>query len=174
VTATGLTQVGGTADNRRRMLHRIISVDGRTIVIDEGVVCKDCCHPVPLYTPRTLCPKCGCTLRHQSVTLVDVLTITDASLKGRHKDTTGFLKSEFERRRKTAGESGRPADEILSIDRTRPDVTIKRHQVWEIDERGERRLVHDEECHYPAKRRSAAAPEQPAPDEGDSGDDARQ
>jgi hypothetical protein len=124
---------------------------------DQEITCQGCGRPVPLDTPRTPCPGCGCTKRLVALTLRESVTAMD-SLKVGHKDASGFKKLSLLLRQKIARGSRRPAEEKLTLDRTDPDWTVKTHQVWEIDEHGQKRLVHDEQCRCPAKRRPSDCP----------------
>jgi hypothetical protein len=140
----------------------------------RGTQCQGCGTPVPDDSPRTPCPQCGCTLRLHTIELQDGVVLY-SSLKGRHKDRSGFTKYEFLAKTKKAGQSGRTAEEFQSYDRTHPDHSMKRHQVWEIGEDGEKMLVHDEECISPAKRRPTkpSDPSEESPDKviGQEGDE---
>jgi hypothetical protein len=74
------------------------------------------------------------------------------------RNDSGFCLHRFVQRWKK-GLSGRLAKEFMSFDRTHPKQTTKRHQVWEANREGEMHLVHDEECHFPAKRRPVRPPD---------------
>jgi len=75
------------------------------------------------------------------------------SLRVKAKGQTGFVKLISWVRHKISGESKRHAWEILTLDKTAPEFTRKTHHVEETTETGERKVVHDEDEKFPAKRR---------------------
>lgn len=74
-------------------------------------------------------------------------------VKIKQKDSGGFTKVKAISRSKKGGESGRPAKEELTIDRTDPKKTTKTHKVSEQNEQGEWKEVHNTREDFPAKRR---------------------
>jgi len=73
--------------------------------------------------------------------------------KQRRQGWPGFLRRLVSRDK--VSKSGRPAREVLDIDRTDPNMTLKRHHVEEFAEDGWK-VVHDEKESYPAKHRPPA------------------
>lgn len=61
-----------------------------------------------------------------------------------------FLRKFINRRK--LSRRGKEAREILEIDRSDKEKTVKRHKVWELNN-DKWELVHDEHEEYPAKRR---------------------
>jgi len=100
------------------------------------------------------CPACGGTARALSICVADTLSISvKEGFETKHKDPSGFVKGWTKGHTKVSGKTKRQAYEVLSFDRSDPDFTRKVHRVEEIDEEGQREVVHDEDVRYPAKRR---------------------
>jgi len=75
----------------------------------------------------------------------DIVTVTD-EIMAKHFDPSHNLKSRY--KTKTSGESKRPARDNIIIDRKRRKII---HKIWEQDNDGEWKLVHDEEKPLPEK-----------------------
>ncbi len=112
--------------------------------------CREC-HK-PMGENDKVCPNCGSDKRLIKINIHETITVLE-SLGLKHKDKSGFTLGTTVVRDKIAGASKRRANETLSYDRSNPHVTKKFHHVEEIDEKGNKVVVHHEEESYPAKRR---------------------
>lgn len=107
------------------------------------------------------CPACGGTDRGLSICVADTISIDiEEGFGTKHQDPSGFVKGWTKGRTKVSGKTKRRAYEVLSFDRSDPHFTRKVHRVEEVDEEGQREVVHDEDVRYPAKRRPRTSKEE--------------
>lgn len=98
------------------------------------------------------CPNCGRSARTYSETLTATQKLL-VSIRQVGKRASGFRFFEGKSGEKIAGKTGNLAEEALSIDRSDPSKTVKRHVVREQQPDGSWTVEHDETEEYPAKRR---------------------
>jgi hypothetical protein len=122
------------------------------------MTCAWCCHQgAPGETESQWpCPGCG---REEAVSLVWVpdepgkrgsLVVRNA-----RPGYPGIVRS-YLHRDKPSGRTRRPAHEVLVLDRSAREQSIKWHIVWELGDRGEWVIVHEHEEAFSAKRRPSA------------------
>jgi hypothetical protein len=77
---------------------------------------------------------------------------TELTIEHRRPGFSGLVTKLIDRH-KRGGKSGRPASEVLRIDRSDPNVTVKTHHVEEQAPDGTWTCEHDERVESPAKHR---------------------
>lgn len=114
--------------------------------------CSSCGHVFPEPGPRVPCPSCGETRRTRDG-VGTIETRASISFRARHKRPGfGGWVRDLLSRDKVSGHGIR-AREILDIDRSHPQKSVKRHHVEELQPDGSWKTVHEEKVEYPAKRR---------------------
>jgi len=114
-------------------------------------VCAECEHEFRDPSVRQPCPQCGATRRNIFLGLQEQMTVQEGlSLKQRRPGWPGLVRRLV--RRYKQSRSGREAREVLDIDRSDIQKTVKRHHVEEFRD-GEWKVVHCHEVESPAKRR---------------------
>ena len=113
--------------------------------------CCDCEYEFPDPSIREPCPRCGATRRKVLVSIEETLSLRGGLVaKQSRPGWPRFLRKLISRRKLSRG--GREAHEVLDIDRTDPQTTVKRHHVEELVD-GTWQVVHDETECRPAQRR---------------------
>ncbi len=116
-----------------------------------SVICIKCHYEFEDPTRKMPCPNCGSLEQSIHVLVRDEARGRDSlSLEQRQKGWPGFLRRIIDRWK--LSRQGKEAREVLAIDRSDFDKTVKRHLVEEF-ENGEWKIVHDEYEEFPAKRR---------------------
>ncbi len=99
------------------------------------------------------CSNCDGTARKISVNLTDKMSISDNLLRAKlRRPSIPGTAYQMTKKKKVSGETRRPTEETMIIDRTHPEKTIKKHEVRELDG-DDWKTVHDEHKEYPAKHR---------------------
>ncbi len=121
--------------------------------MERSPICTNCAYEYQA-NDQPPCPRCGHTTRKYFETL-EVVARALPSLQEVGTRASGFNFFKGLSRFKKAGKTGNLADETLSIDRSDPDKTVKRHVVREEQPDGTWTTEHDERVEYPAKRRAS-------------------
>lgn len=116
--------------------------------------CSSCGHVFVEPEPRVPCPSCGDTRRTRDGVGVVETNASVAEVRARQKRPGfgGWVRDW--RSRDKLSLRGIPAREVLDLDRSHPQKTVKRHHVEELRPDGSWETVHEEEIEYEAKRRS--------------------
>lgn len=120
--------------------------------MDESIrpTCADCGREFADPSVREPCPNCGSERRKIFVSLLGEQPAPHKELVVERHGWRGFLRRIITRTK--LSRLGTEAREVLDIDRSDMQKTVKRHRVEELED-GEWRVVHQHEEEYPAKRR---------------------
>lgn len=114
-------------------------------------VCAECEQGFADPSVRQPCPQCGATRRDIFLGLQEQVSAEEwFSPRQRRPGWPGQVRRLVSRYKRSR--SGLEAREVLDIDRSDMQKTVKRHHVEEL-QNGEWKVVHDEETEFPAKRR---------------------
>jgi len=115
--------------------------------------CSGCRMPLADTDPRIPCPRCGSARRTFENQIVEILAVGEASFRLRQKrpGIPGWLLSIVDRFK--TSRHGHRAKEVLIIDRSARDKTVKYHQVQEQQPDGSWQEVHKHQPEFPARRR---------------------
>lgn len=112
--------------------------------------CKNCQNY--LRENEIFCPKCGFKERNIYVDLYDRFNILDM-IQIKLKDFSGFVLLTSLIRNKISGFTKKLAKETLVFDHRDLNITKKYHHVEEMDDNGNKKVVHNENIEYPSKKR---------------------
>lgn len=117
--------------------------------------CSSCSHVFAEAEPRVPCSSCGDTRRTRNGVGMFEAKVSIAEVRARQKRPGfgGWVRSWLSRNK--VSRRGIPAREVLDMDRSHPQKTVKRHHVEELRPDGSWETVHEEEVEYAAKRRPA-------------------
>ena len=113
--------------------------------------CAECGHPLG-DTPGP-CPNCGAVARLTRLVLHETIGLQDNLSRLKAKDGDGNLTYKSRQVLRVSGKTKLPARNLLAIDRSDPEQTLKHHQVWERQPDGTETLEHDEHVASRAKHR---------------------
>lgn len=114
-------------------------------------VCAQCGQEFADPSVTQPCPQCGAIRRNIFVGIQEGITIrAGIGLKERRPGRPGLVRSLVIRYKRSR--SGREAREVLDIDRSHMQRSVKRHRVEEFQD-SEWKAVHQENVESPAKRR---------------------
>lgn len=97
------------------------------------------------------CPECGARRRKVLATLGESLSAGEGLVAEQRLPGWKRFLRKFTSRQKLS-RRGKKAREVLDIDRTHPEETVKYHHVEELED-GEWKVIHHHEDHFPARRR---------------------
>ena len=120
--------------------------------MEPAAACSECGSTFVGTEPRAACCKCGSTRRtfQGQVNLVATAELS-FGLRQKQPGTPGWLVTIIDRVKTSL--HGRRAKEVLMLDRSTPDKTVKSHRVQEQQDDGSWKTVHEHREEFPAKRR---------------------
>jgi len=96
--------------------------------------------------PQNEIVELSCGHKLIKVVTTETISLSD-QIRAKHFNSSRKLKSRY--KTKISGETRRPARDSIVIDRDKGKII---HQVWEQNQKGEWKLVHNEEKPIPKKR----------------------